>query len=137
MENPSDERLDTVASYVAEVRTLLLDKVKPHRYRDDEILTALNTSLAEARRIRADLFVYRNHGRVPYYTQISGEIVPVEYQFRLAFVYGTAGRVLERDDEDVQDVRANAFSGKFYDILTGLKPTPLTGGTPGPKNAQA
>ena len=135
--NPEDERLDSVESYVNEVRTLLLDKRKPYRYKDSEILTALNTSLTEARRLRADLFVYRHGNHVPWFSAISEEIVPIETQFRLAFVYGIAGHVLERDDEDVQDQRANAFSGMFYDILIGLKPAPLTGGNKGPGSPQA
>ena len=136
-ENPQDERLDTVESYVEEVRTLLLDLRHPHRYKDHEILTALNTSLAEARRLRADLFIYRRGNHVPYFTAVSGEKVPIETQFRLAFVYGIAGHVLERDDEDVQDQRANSFTGMFYDMLIGIKPQPLQGGNRGPGNAQA
>jgi len=135
--NPEDERLDSVQSYVDEVRTLLLDRTHPHRYKDHEIVTALNTSLAEARRLRADLFVYRHGNRVPYFTAISGETVPIDTQFRLAFVYGIAGHVLERDDEDVQDQRANAFTGMFYDLLIGIKPTPLSGGNRGPGSPQA
>src|SRR5208282_530726 len=135
--NPEDERLDSVQSYVDEVRTLLLDRRSPYRYKDEEILTALNTSLAEARRLRADLFIYRHGNHVPYFTAVSGEKVPIDTQFRLAFVYGIAGHVLERDDEDVQDVRANAFNGNFYEMLIGIKPAPLQGGTPGPKSATA
>ena len=135
--NPEDERLDSVESYVREVRTLLLDRRKPYRYSDSEILTALNTSLAEARRLRADLFVYREGNHVPYFTAVSGEVVPIETQFRLAFVYGIAGHVLERDDEDVQDQRANAFNGMFYDLLIGIKPQPLGGGNKGPGSPQA
>ena len=137
MEDPSDERLDSVESYVKEVRTLILDKRKPYRYKDEEILAALNSSLAEARRLRADLFVYRRGGRVPYFTSVSGEFVPIETQFRLAFMYGIAGHVLERDEEDVQDQRANSFNGMFYDMLIGIKPQPLQGGTKGPGNPQA
>ena len=135
--NPEDERLDSVESYVREVRTLLLDRRKPYRYSDSEILTALNTSLAEARRLRADLFIYRHGNHVPYFTAVSGDTVPIDTQFRLAFVYGIAGHVLERDDEDVQDVRANSFRGMFYDLLIGIKPQPLQGGNRGPGNAQA
>ncbi len=137
MSNPEDERLDSVESYVKEVRTLLLDKRAPYRYKNEEILAALNTSLAEARRLRADLFVYREGNHVPYFTAVSGEVVPIETQFRLAFVYGIAGHVLERDDEDVQDQRANSFSGMFYDMLIGIKPQPLAGGNKGPGSPQA
>ena len=136
-DNPQDDRLDSVESYVNEVRTLLLDLRHPHRYKDHEILTALNTSLAEARRLRADLFIYRHGNHVPYFTAVSGDTVPIDTQFRLAFVYGIAGHVLERDDEDVQDVRANSVRGMFYDLLIGIKPQPLQGGNRGPGSAQA
>jgi hypothetical protein len=135
--NPEDERLDSVQSYVDEVRTLLLDKRKPYRYSDSEILTALNTSLAEARRLRADLFVYRHGNHVPYFTAISGETVPIDTQFRLAFVYGIAGHVLERDDEDVQDQRAASFTSQFYSILIGIQRPPIQGGNKGPGSPQA
>ena len=135
--NPEDERLDSVESYVKEVRTLLLDKRKPYRYKDEEVLTALNTSLAEARRLRADLFIYRHGNHVPWFDSVSGEKVPIDTQFRLAFVYGIAGHVLERDDEDIQSERANSFTGQFYDMLIGIKPQPITGGNRGPGNAQA
>lgn len=134
--NPEDERLDSVSSYVDEVRTLLLDKRKPYRYKDEEVLTALNTSLAEARRLRADLFIYRHGNHVPYFEAVSGEKVPIDTQFRLAFVYGIAGHVLERDDEDVQSERANSFTGQFYDMLIGIKPQPIMGGNKGPGNPQ-
>ena len=135
--NPEDERLDSVESYVREVRTLLLDRRKPYRYSDSEILTALNTSLAEARRLRADLFVYRHGIKVPWFDSVSGDPVPIDTQFRLAFVYGIAGHVLERDDEDVQDVRAASFTSQFYSILIGIQRPPITGGTKGPGNPQA
>jgi hypothetical protein len=135
--NPEDERLDSVQSYVDEVRTLLLDKRKPYRYSDSEVLTALNTALAEARRLRADLFVYRHGNRVPYFTAISGETVPIDTQFRLAFVYGIAGHVLERDDEDVQDQRAASFTTQFYSILIGIQRPPIQGGNKGPGSPQA
>ena len=75
--NPEDERLDSVESYVREVRTLLLDRRKPYRYSDSEILTALNTSLAEARRLRADLFVYRHGIKVPWFDSVSATPSPL------------------------------------------------------------
>src|SRR3954471_20234440 len=101
--------LNSVASIIADVRTLLLDKVQPYRYEDTELLNALNTSLLEARRLRADLFVTRWGNRVPFYGAVSGEPFCVEDQFRLAFVYGVAAHALLRDDEDIQDTRANGF----------------------------
>lgn len=125
--------LNSVQSYIDDVRTLLLDKVQPFRYTDDELMTAFNTALLEARRLRADLFVTRWGSRVPYYAAPSGEEVCIEPQFRLGFVFGVCAHALLRDDEDVQDGRANTFLSRFHDILVGVKPTAIQGGTPNAK----
>jgi hypothetical protein len=122
--------LNTVESLITDVRTLLLDRVQPFRYEDGELLTALNTALLEARRIRADLFVTRWGNSVPFYGAVSGEDFCIEPQFRLGFVYGVAAHALLRDDEDVQDSRANGFLTRFHDILIGVRTSPITGGTP-------
>jgi hypothetical protein len=114
----------------------LLDKVQPYRYSNDEIIVGLNIALQEARRLRADFFVTRFGNEVPYFESVSGEEVPVEPQFRMGFVYGIAAHTILRDDEDVQDQRANAFLDKFHDILVGVRPGPIQGGTPGPGSPQ-
>lgn len=128
--------LNTVQSYITDVRTMLLDKVQPYRYTDDELMVAFNVALLEARRLRADLFVTRWGNEVPYYTVPSGEVVCIEAQFRLGFVFGVCAHALLRDDEDVQDQRANTFLSRFHDILVGGKMTPVSGGTPQGKKAQ-
>ncbi len=127
--------LNTVESIVADVRVMLLDKVRPYRYEDVEVLTGLNTALLEARRLRPDLFVTRYHNEVPSYQEVTGEPFCIEPQFRLAFVFGATAHALMRDDEDIQDERANSFLAKFHDLLVGVRPSPLRGGTPGPQKA--
>ncbi len=113
--------LDTVADYVADARVLLLDQVQPYRYDDESLLTALNVALLEGRRLRADLFVFndRKGGQVPAYTAVDSTCVPIEPQFRLAFLHGVVGHALERDQEDVQDRRAASFLNIMVNILTG------------------
>lgn len=128
--------LNTVASLIADVRTLILDERQPYRYTDTQLLTALNTALLEGRRLRADLYVTRYGNTVPFYDAVSGEQFCIEPQFRLGFVYGVAAHALLRDDEDVQDVRANGFLSRFHDILIGVVPGPITGGTPQAKQKQ-
>ena len=129
--------LQTVQDYVRAVRVLLQDKVHPYRYQDNEIVDALNLALLEARRVRSDLFVTRYGNRVPAYDYAqAAEEVPVEAQFRLGFMYGIAWQVLLRDQEDVQDERANSFSNIFHTMLVGVAPPPVQGGTPGPGNPQ-
>lgn len=125
--------LETVQDFVTDARGLLLDKNKPYRYDDDAILTGLNLALLEGRRLRPDIFVCRYGNVVPMFIAVSGEPVPVEPQFRLAFVYGVAAHVLLRDEEDVQDARATAFNNLFHDMLIGVRPPDVkNAGTPAP-----
>ena len=122
------ERLSTVLDYITDVRVLLLDTVFPYRYENDELVVALNTALTEGRRLRADLFLKG----VPQFATVNNEPVPIEQQFRLAFVYGTVAHALMRDDEDVQDERAASFLGMGQDILIGTqRPRPPAGGARG------
>lgn len=130
------DRLATVEDYVKSTRRLLLDKVQPYRYSDDSIVEALNLALLEARRLRADFFVTRYGEDVPSFEGVSGTPVPIEPQFRLGFIHGIAWQVLERDDEDVQDVRSNAFMNIFQAMMIGKQLPPLQGGSPGPKNPE-
>lgn len=129
--------LSSVQDYVTDVRTIILDKVQPFRYPDDSIVEALNIALLEGRRLRADLFVCRYGNDVPHFgPAVSGDIVPIEPQFRLAFIYGIAAHTLLRDEEDVQDQRANTFLERFHDMLVGVRPSAVTGGTPSPEQTK-
>lgn len=129
-------QLETVEDYIEDTRTLLLDRMEPYRYNDPSLLVAFNTALLEGRRLRADLFVHKYGNDVPHFDAVDGEEVPIEPQFRLAFVYGTVAHALARDTEDVQDERSNTFMNIFQSILTGVKIPPIMGGTPGPGNPQ-
>lgn len=126
----SQSTLETVSDYVTDIRTLLQDVVQPYRYDDPSLLTAFNVTLLEARRIRADLFVYTHHDKVPAFQTVDNTQVDIEPSFRLAFVYGAASHALARDQEDVQDARASSFMDTFREMLTGVKPIPIAGGTP-------
>lgn len=126
--------LMTVEQMIKGVRTLLLDKIRPYRYSDTSLIAALNISMNEGRRLRPDVFVNRYDIEVPQYEEVNGSTIPVEAQFRLAFEYGTAGHALLRDEEDVQDARANTFLANFERMLTGQRPgVEIRGGTPTPQ----
>lgn len=112
--------LDTVQDYITDVRTLLQDTISPYRYDDPSLLVALNVTLLETRRIRADLFVFHEHDKVPYFDVVNTKPVHMEAPFRLALVYGTCGHALARDQEDVQDARSSAFMRVFYTMLLGI-----------------
>ena len=113
--------LGTVANYIADARTLLQDIIPPYRYDDASLLVALNVALLEARRLRADLFVFnlQARGQVQAFTKVDDTYVAMEPQFRLALLHGLCGHALERDQEDVQDIRATTFLGLFNAGLIG------------------
>ena len=119
--------LDQVQDYISDTRTILLDTVAPYRYDDISLLVAFNVALLEARRVRADLFVYAGTS-VPFYATNDATPVPMEQQFRLAMVFGTVGHALTRDQEDVQDARATVFMGLFYSILLGTRASGIQAG---------
>lgn len=131
-----EAELSTVTDYITDIRTMLQDEVQPYRYDDTSLTRAFNMALLEGRRLRPDLF-YTKHGiRVPHYDSPSDTPVPLENQFRLAFVFGAASHALLRDQEDVQDQRSNTFLMHFRSLLTGEQPAAIQGGTPGPGSAQ-
>jgi len=113
--------LDTVEDYVSDARVLLLDTIAPFRYDDTSLVEALNVMLLEGRRLRADLYVHnrRMGGKVPRYSIVDNSLVPLEDQFRLAFLYGMCGHAIARDQEDIQDERAVWFLNNMSSILTG------------------
>lgn len=126
--------LETITDYINDGRTLLQDTIAPYRYDDPSLVTAMNVTLLEGRRIRPDLFVYRrckpNERGVQSFQANDGTILEMEEQFRLAFLHGMVAHALERDQEDIQDARAATFMKIFNGILTGAQPMPAaTAGT--------
>jgi hypothetical protein len=123
--------LNTVADYITDARTLLQDKIPPYRYDDPSLLVAMNVTMLEARRLRADLFVFNLavKGQVQAFTEVDETYVDIEPQFRLAVLHGLCGHALERDQEDVQDVRATTFLGLFNAGLIGRALQGVAGGS--------
>ncbi|HEX6826823.1 MAG TPA: hypothetical protein VF077_10960 [Nitrospiraceae bacterium] len=125
---------NTVAGYIADARTLLEDKVPPYRYDDPSLLVALNATMLEARRVRPDLFVFNlfYKGQVPAYAAVDDTYVAIEPPFRLAVLHGLCAHALERDQEDVQDSRAQSLMNQFNAGLIGRAlPGPQGGSAPG------
>jgi hypothetical protein len=117
--------LATVTDYVNEARTLLQDKIAPYRYADDELMSALNVTLLDARRLRPDLFLgdgtTTSLSEVQSFITLDTTAVNIEQGFRLAVLLGVVGHAIARDQEDVQDARADAFLKKFRDKLLTLE----------------
>ena len=135
---------DTVGGYLHDVRTLLQDRVVPYRYSTHSLVRALNLTLMEARRLRPDLFVGYLDAVPQYYWSDAEdtppedddsnptwqEFVPMELQFRQAFVYGITAHALARDQEDIEDERSTGMMKSFVNVLTGVD---LTKGKVPPK----
>jgi hypothetical protein len=123
--------LNTVADYISDARTLLQDVIPPYRYDDLSLLVAINVTLLEARRLRGDLFVYNRkaRGQTQAFTAVDDTYVDMEPQFRLAILHGLCGHALERDQEDVQDIRATTFLGLFSSGLVGRTLGVVAGGS--------
>jgi hypothetical protein len=125
--------LDSVESYIADARTILLDNTAPYRYSDPSLLLAFNTALLEARRLRPDMFVYKFGDRMPSYSAVTGEVVPIDPLLRLPIVYGLVAHAMLRDEEDIPVERANAFLAKFQNMLTGIYASPAAPSRPAPR----
>jgi hypothetical protein len=123
--------LNTVSNYITDARTLLQDTLgDTYRYSDASLLVALNVTLLEARRLRADLFVF-NHkygGQPQAFQAVDDTLVDIEPQFRLPILHGLVGHALERDQEDYSDDRASSFLAFFYAGLRGRQLPQLQGG---------
>lgn len=116
----------TIDDYIADARILLQDTVSPYRYSDTSLVIAMNVTLLEARRLRADLFLYNKcaPGKkgVQSLQAKDGTEVQMEEPFRLAILHGMVAHALERDQEDIQDARAAAFLAVFNSMLVGKAP---------------
>lgn len=132
---------NTVADYIKDARILLQDRIPEFRYSDDSLLTALNVTMLKTRYIRPDFFVFNldTNGQVQHFEAVDATYVNIEPQFRSAIVHGICGHALERDQEDVQDIRATTFLQIFNNqllnrsggiIAGGSGPNPQQGGGP-------
>lgn len=106
--------LDTVADYLTYARALLQDQVVPYRYSDVELVQSLNTALAEAARLRPDLFMVAFRTALPTYSAASTSAsVALDVRYRNTVLLYIVGQAQLRDVEDVQDQRAIALLKLF------------------------
>ena len=125
--------LNGVVDYFNEARILLQDTVAPYRYDDPSLLSSINLTLLETRRMRPDLFVYNEYnGQAQSFIVNDNTYVDIPPAFRLALLHGLCGHALERDQEDVQDRRSTVFLGMFTEGMVGHGLGPVEGGSPPP-----
>lgn len=114
--------LDTVQDYIDRARVLLLDEVDPYRYSTLDLVEALNLAFLEARRLRPELLKSYFRTSLPDFSANDlTATVPVDPQYRLAFLYYICGHAQLRDDENNQDSRSAAFLNKFVAQLLTIQ----------------
>jgi hypothetical protein len=135
----------TVTSYLVSSRNRLQDLISPYRYTDGQIVSALDTALAEMGRIRPDIFLdlkYQHPLRkgdlndgmpggygladVAFqpdgitYNPGGGTIVPVPVKYITPIHWFMDGWLQFQDVTDTQDARAQGFMQKFQTQLMTL-----------------
>ena len=123
--------LSTVREMVLQARVLLMDTVEPYRYLTDQLISALNIGLMEARRLRPDLFMFGpNAPSYNFSDADEGQVIPIEIdqQYLLPLLYYIVGFAHLRDEEDTSDVRAATLMNSFTLSLVSV---PTQVGIPG------
>lgn len=114
--------LDTVQDFIDRARVLLLDQFEPYRYPTADLVESLNEGILEARRLRPDLLSSYFRSSLPdFSTAAMSAAVPIDPQYRVAFVYYICGQAQLRDEENTQDTRAAAFLNKFIAQMTTIQ----------------
>lgn len=114
--------LDTVQDYIDRARVLLLDEVEPYRYPTADLVENLNMGILETRRLRPDVLQSYFRTSLPDFSVSDlTATVPVDPQYRVAFVYYICGHAQLRDEENTQDSRAAAFLNKFVAQMTTIQ----------------
>lgn len=114
--------LDTVQDYIDRARVLLLDQIEPYRYPTADLVESLNEGIMEARRLRPELLQDFFRTSLPDFDGSNmAASVPLDQQYRVAFVYYICGQAQLRDEENTQDSRAAAFLNKFVAQMTSIQ----------------
>jgi hypothetical protein len=107
-----------VSDAIAQARGILQDEREPYRYPDTDLITYLNDSFTEMRRIRPDIFVVRFPVETPFYDETTiDEDFPVSSMYFTTVVNYIVFRTGVRDDQSVNEGRAQAFYQMFLQQL--------------------
>ena len=109
--------MSTLQTIIDEARVLLNDDDKV-RYSDARLLSYANQALAEARRVRPDLFLGSFGSGASTYVLTDTSPLPLEYEPYLQDYI--VGRSNSRDDEYTLDGRATAFIVRFKSGLLSV-----------------
>lgn len=109
--------MSTLQAIINEARVLLNDD-DATRYSDARLLSYANQALAEARRVRPDLFLGMfGAGALTY---VAGDSSPLPIEYEPYIQDYIVGRSNSRDDEYTLDGRATAFIVRFKSGLLSV-----------------
>lgn len=113
----SVDAMTTVNGVISDVRVLLNDS-DGSRYTTAQLMRILNQGLAEAWRIRPDLFVSSPGSN--FEERIAGDNTTLPAEYANALIDYIVGRAELRDDEFAADGRAMALLNSFRTRLLGV-----------------
>jgi len=99
----------TVEQIIAGARRILQDEVEPYRNPTLDLLSFLNNSLYELKRIRPDAWLGQYGVDLPEYDDTPGDLaanIPINPMFYQGLIYFVAGYAELKDDEYTVDGRA-------------------------------
>jgi hypothetical protein len=101
---------------------VILNDAAGNRYTDDDLISDLNSAIAQTKGIRPDAFILGE--ALPEFTtadlgQMPETDFPLPEIFYQSFVYYLAGNAELRDDEFAVDNRARTLLGAYRRNLTG------------------
>jgi hypothetical protein len=111
----------TVNDAVVQARKILQDEMEPYRYPTSDLLTYLNNSMYELKRIRPDAWINTLNTDLPMYSDNATDLatdLPFNGIFFQPTVMYMAGYAELRDDEYTQDSRAAILMQSFITSLT-------------------
>jgi len=109
-----------ISDMLLQVRDVVQDADVPYRHSDDKLLRYFNNAMADARRLRGDLFsVTINSTWVIYTTADLGLDFPLDPTYFSAVVDYVSAQLELGDDEFVSDGRSSILHQRFVTKLTG------------------
>lgn len=111
----------TYGQLILQVRAIVQDQAQPFRYQDNELYFNLTEALADARRMRPDLFLFMGLDTAPLLvtSAAANTQFPIPWQYVPAFIDYVISRAESRDDTYTDDSRAAAFAARFIQRMTG------------------
>ena len=110
----------TVGQVVSAARAIIQDTRPTFRITDADLAGYVSEAIAEARRMRPDLFASTFRNPMPYYTPANfNTVLPIPDFYFTHIVNYVVGRADLREDEFAQDGRAITLLTAFGVALTG------------------